>query len=56
MQQEIVMNAGDRGSEGEQFVNEIAYKSFIRYWCYAGPKDEGGTKKGIRPTNCILPI
>lgn len=36
-----------KGDEGESFVNEIAYKSFFKYWCYPGPKYENGDKKEI---------
>lgn len=36
-----------RGDEGENFVNEIAYKSFFKYWCYPGPRYENGDKKEI---------
>lgn len=36
-----------KGDEGENFVNEIAYKSFFKYWCYPGPKYENGDKKEI---------
>lgn len=36
-----------KGNIGEQFVNEIAYKSFFKYWCYPSPKYENGSKKEI---------
>ena len=37
----------DKGILGEQFVNHLAYSSFMRYWCYPSPKDENGDKKEI---------
>jgi hypothetical protein len=36
-----------KGDIGEDFVNQIAYKSLLKYWCYPGPKDEHGDKKEI---------
>lgn len=33
------MDANEKGDEGERFVNEIAYHSFLKYWCYPGPLD-----------------
>ena len=36
-----------RGTEGEQYVNELAFKSFFKYWCYPNPIDEEGNKKEI---------
>ncbi|MEZ4963519.1 MAG: hypothetical protein R2830_27095, partial [Saprospiraceae bacterium] len=36
-----------KGKEGEEFVNDLAYKSFFKYWCYPNPKDESGDKKEI---------
>lgn len=36
-----------KGDLGENFVNEIAYKSFFKYWCYPSPKNENGDKKEI---------
>lgn len=41
------MNSIDKGNAGEKFVNEIAFKSFMKYWCYPSPKDEKGDKKEI---------
>jgi len=41
------MNSTEKGNIGEEFVNEIANKSFMEYWCYPGPKDETGDKKEI---------
>ena len=37
----------DKGQLGEDFINQIAYKSFFKYWCYPNPKDELGDKKEI---------
>ncbi|WP_343614098.1 hypothetical protein [Flavobacterium sp.] len=37
----------DKGSLGEEFVNELAYNSFLKFWCYPGPKLENGDKKEI---------
>lgn len=41
------MNQIEKGNAGEKFVNEIAYNSFMKYWCYPSPKDEKGDKKEI---------
>jgi hypothetical protein len=37
----------DKGTIGEQFVNELAYNSFLKFWCYPSPKFENGDKKEI---------
>jgi len=37
----------EKGREGERFVNEIAFNSFLRYWCYPGPMDIAGDNKEI---------
>lgn len=37
----------DKGKLGEEFVNELAYNSFMKFWCYPGPKFENGDKKEI---------
>lgn len=37
----------DKGQIGEDFVNNLAYRSFLKYWCYPGPKYENGDKKEI---------
>ncbi|TKC04345.1 hypothetical protein [Pedobacter frigoris] len=29
----------DKGQAGEDFVNFIAYQSFLKYWCFPGPLD-----------------
>lgn len=36
-----------KGKEGEEYVNDLAYKSFLKYWCYPNPMDEDGDKKEI---------
>lgn len=41
------MNSIEKGNIGEEFVNSIAYNSFMRFWCYPSPKDEEGDKKEI---------
>ena len=41
----MIIDSKLKGDEGENFVNEIAYKSFFKYWCYPGPKYENGDKK-----------
>ena len=41
------MNSIEKGNIGEEFVNGIAFNSFIEYWCYPSPKDEYGDKKEI---------
>jgi len=41
------MDSKEKGDIGEEFVNEIAYNTFLEYWCYPGPKYENGDKKEI---------
>ena len=41
------MNSIEKGKIGEEFVNEIAFNSFLDFWCYPSPKDELGDKKEI---------
>jgi hypothetical protein len=41
------MEVQDKGLQGEEFVNELAYSSFLKFWCYPGPKDELGDRKEI---------
>lgn len=41
------MDSQIKGIEGEDFVNELAYSSFFKYWCYPSPKNENGNKKEI---------
>jgi hypothetical protein len=33
------------GDEGEAYVNELASGTYLKYWCYANPKDEAGDYK-----------
>ncbi|QXV63728.1 hypothetical protein INP83_11470 [Mucilaginibacter sp. 21P] len=37
----------DKGNLGEEFVNNLAYKTYLKYWCYPGPCDEFGDRKEI---------
>ncbi|MGJ1327470.1 hypothetical protein [Sphingobacterium multivorum] len=37
----------DKGKIGEDFVNKLAYSSFLKFWCYPGPRFENGNKKEI---------
>lgn len=41
------MNSTEKGNIGEEFVNGIAFDSFIEHWCYPSPKDEKGDQKEI---------
>src|SRR5690606_13264362 len=41
------MDPIEKGNIVEEFVNEIAFNSFLEYWCYPSPKDEYGDKKEI---------
>lgn len=41
------MDSQIKGTEGENFVNELAFSSFFKYWCYPSPKYENGDKKEI---------
>jgi hypothetical protein len=41
------MNNDLKGKKGEEFVNEIANKNFLDYWCFPNPYDEKGNKKEI---------
>jgi hypothetical protein len=36
-----------KGRFGEDFVNHIAFRSFIKYWCFPGPLDVIGDNKEI---------
>jgi ribosomal protein L30 len=36
-----------KGLVGEQFVNKLASKAYLKYWCYPNPIDEDGDKKEI---------
>lgn len=37
----------EKGNIGEDAVNRLAFDTYLRYWCYPGPKDEKGSKKEI---------
>lgn len=37
----------NKGDVGEEYVNGLAYNSFIKFWCFPNPKDENGDKKEI---------
>ena len=37
----------NKGQEGEDFVNQIAFSSFLQFWCYPGPFDITGNNKEI---------
>ena len=41
------MDSQIKGNEGEQFVNQLAFSTFFKYWCYPSPKLENGNKKEI---------
>lgn len=53
-------NINDKGNLGEAFVNQIAYRSFLKYWCFPGPLDITGDYKEICDllvifdTTCII--
>lgn len=38
---------GDKGRLGEVFVNQIAFNSFLKYWCFPNPLDIVGDNKEI---------
>jgi hypothetical protein len=37
----------ESGELGEQAVNELAFNTYLKYWCYPNPKDEKGSQKEI---------
>jgi hypothetical protein len=37
----------NKGKLGEDFIHQIAYNSFLKFWCYPNPKDELGDKNEI---------
>lgn len=45
--QESIADNHEKGVEGEQFVNELTSKAYLKYWCYPNPIDEDGDKKEI---------
>lgn len=40
-------NNHEKGDIGEDVVNKLAFDTYLKYWCYPGPKDEKGSKKEI---------
>jgi len=40
-------NQLDKGKLGEDFIHQIAFDSFLKFWCYPNPKDEYGDQKEI---------
>lgn len=34
-----------KGDDGEDYVNQLAYKSYLKYWCYPNPLDISGDNK-----------
>ena len=41
------MNNDVKGKIGENFVNQLAFNTYLDYWCYPNPKYENGDKKEI---------
>jgi hypothetical protein len=37
----------EKGIVGEEAVNQIAFHTYLKYWCYPNPKDELGNKNEI---------
>jgi len=37
----------EKGNIGEEAVNTLAFDTYLKYWCYPGPKDEQGSRKEI---------
>lgn len=35
------------GEQGEQAVNELAFHTYLKYWCFPNPRDEKGSKNEI---------
>ncbi len=40
-------NSESKGKAGEDFVNFIAFNSFLKYWCFPSPLDITGDYKEI---------
>ncbi|MDR6785289.1 hypothetical protein ABIE26_003988 [Pedobacter africanus] len=40
-------NINEKGDIGEKLVNKLAFDTYLKFWCYPGPKDEKGSKKEI---------
>lgn len=36
-----------KGKAAEQFVSNLAHRTFLQYWCFPNPKDEDGDRKEI---------
>jgi len=43
----VKMNSTEKGQFGENAVTEIAFNTYLKYWCFPNPKDETGSKKEI---------
>ena len=41
------MDNTEKGLIGEKFVNEIAFTSFLKYWCYPSPRDHRNNNNEI---------
>lgn len=41
------MDNTQKGFIGEKFVNEIAFNSFLKYWCYPSPRDKRNNNNEI---------
>jgi len=41
------MKHESKGDAGEDYVNQLAYQSYLKYWCYPNPKDISGDNKEI---------
>ncbi|MEL1243995.1 hypothetical protein AAEO56_06955 [Flavobacterium sp. DGU11] len=41
------MKHESKGDVGENYVNQLAYISYLKYWCYPNPMDITGDKKEI---------
>lgn len=41
------MNSNIKGIFGENLVNQLAFDTYLDYWCYPNPKFENGNKKEI---------
>lgn len=39
------MESQEKGDAGEKYVNELAYGSYLKYWCYPNPKDIAADNK-----------
>ncbi|GGH14754.1 hypothetical protein FAZ19_07200 [Sphingobacterium alkalisoli] len=41
------MENKSKGDVGEDYVNQLAFRSYLKYWCYPNPKDITGDNKEI---------